>query len=175
VVLGEEERTLEKRYACWVDTDLAAIDCLVEVNECSESAIADCLAAWGDERALCPRPQAEVFEMTADCFRTTTEDGVDAFLDSRAARCDCLTNCTDADPDSDAMQCMVDTLQAEVELLGPQGRQELECVTKLWRQLAVCFGNETSCEGPVTACADIPAPEPECGIAGGILDDCLNL
>jgi hypothetical protein len=175
VVLGEEERTLENRYACWIETDLAAADCLAEVNECFESAIADCLATWRDARALCPRPQAQVVAMMAECFRTTSKDGVDAFLDSREAQCDCLTDCTNPDRDPEVVQCMTDTLQTEVGMLGLEGAKALECVTKFWRERAVCFGNETSCEGPATACDDLPPPDPACAISGAILDPCLSL
>lgn len=174
VVLGEEERTLERRYQCFIDTDLAAVDCLVDVDGCSEGAIADCLSAWSAARTVCPRPQMSVFAMTSDCFRTLAEDGVDAFLDSPEARCDCLARCTNAERDPVVVQCMTETLQAEVERLGVAGADELECITEFWRERAVCFGNETSCEGALTACADLPIPDPACAITGTILDECLE-
>jgi len=176
-VIEEEEygMTLENRFACFVDIDLAAVDCLVAVDECSESAITDCRDARDTARtpplAGCPTPHADIREMINDCQTTDAVDGVDAFLDFRSAQCDCLPNCTSADPDPEVEECMEDALQAEVDVHGPN---ELVCITKFWRQRAVCFGNEVSCDGVETACADIPAPDPACAISGTILLDILS-
>ena len=178
ILTAEYGTSLENRFACFVDIDLVAVDCLVEVNECSESAITDCLDARDTARIPppgCPTPHETIIPLINDCTQTLTEDGVDAFLDSRSARCDCLTSCTHTDRGPDVVACMVDTLQDEVDRLGSEGADELRCITKFWRQLAVCFGNEVSCEGAETACADIPAPDPACAISGAILDDCLSL
>jgi hypothetical protein len=178
VLLAEFGISLEKRFACFVDIDLAAVDCLVEVDECSASAIADCRDARDTARIPppgCPDAHESIPVLINDCSMTVAVDGVDAFLDSRSARCDCLTNCTSVDRGLEVEQCMVDTLQDEVDLLGPaDGPNELKCITKFWRQLAVCFGNEVTCDGPETACADLPPPEPACAISGAILDGCLQ-
>jgi hypothetical protein len=178
VVLSEEERTLENRLACFVNADLGAVDCLMEVNECSESAIADCREARDkartDPELRCFPPSGDVSALLGECFRTVAKDGVDAFLDSRSPRCDCLTNCTGADRDPEVVECMEIALQAEVAVLG---LTELDCITKFWRQLAVCFGNEASneatCEDAETACADLPPSD--CAISDAVLDDCLTL
>jgi len=65
----------------------------------------------------------------------------------------------------------MDALQARVEMLGPDGPMELKCITAFWRRIAVCFGNEVTCDGAETACADIPPMV--CAISGTILDHCL--
>ena len=175
VVLGEERMTLETRFVCLIDVDLETVDCLAQVDECSEGAIADCLATREMGQINCPRPHADVIPLTSPCLATLTEDGVEAFLDSQSAHCDCITTCINVDPDPLVVQCMVDTLQAEVDALGTEGPSELKCITEFWRQGAVCFDNETSCNGPGTACGAIPPPEPFCMISGAILDDCLIL
>jgi hypothetical protein len=176
VILDEEYgMSLANRFACFVDIDLAAVDCLVEVNECSESAITDCLDARDAARTPppgCPTPHEDIRDLINDCTRPAAVDAVDAFLDSRSSQCDCLTNCTSADPEPDVVQCMIDTLQAEVDVL-PQGPTELKCINEFWRRKAVCFGNEMTCDGPVTACSDLPPML--CGISNTILDDCLVL
>jgi len=172
VILAEEERTLENRFACLIEVDLAAASCLAEVNECSESAIADCVDARAMSAGSCSTPQASVLESFFGCQATVVEDAVDAFLDSRSSQCDCLTDCTSADPEPDVVECMIGTLQAEVDVL-PQGPTELKCIDEFWRRKAVCFGNEMTCDGPVTACSDLPPML--CGISGTILDDCLTL
>ncbi|MDH3200476.1 MAG: hypothetical protein OEM15_06250 [Myxococcales bacterium] len=171
VILGEEEMTLENRLACLIEVDLAAADCLAEVSGCAETAIADCVQARTMGAGSCPTPQDSVLGSFFGCQATVVEDGVDAFLDSRSAQCDCLTNCTSADPDPAVFECMVDTLQAELDMLGPQGPTELKCINEFWRRKAVCFGNEMTCDGAATACADLPPML--CGISGTILDDCL--
>jgi hypothetical protein len=172
VILAEEERTLENRFACLIEVDLAAASCLAEVSECSESAIADCVDARSISAGSCSTPQASVLESFFGCQATVVEDAVDAFLDSRSAQCDCVTGCTSADPEPDVVECMLGTLQAEVDVL-PQGPTELKCINEFWRRKAVCFGNEMTCDGPVTACSDLPPML--CGISGTILDDCLTL
>jgi hypothetical protein len=121
----------------------------------------------------CPTVHEDVIPLFNVCSAVVPEDGVDAYLDSRAARCDCLTECGNADRDPEVEECMVTTLQAEVDMLGPTGPTALRCITKFWRQSAVCFGNELSCDGPATACDDIPPTV--CAISGSILDDCLTL
>ncbi len=173
VVLGEEEMTLENRLACLIEVDLAAADCLAEVSGCEAAGIADCVAARTMGAGSCPTPQRSVQESFAECQATVVEDAVDAFLDSRSAQCDCLTNCTSADPDPEVLECMVDTLQTELDMLGPQGPTELTCINQFWRRKAVCFGNEMTCDGAMTACSDLPLTP--CAISGAILDDCLAL
>lgn len=173
VIVGEKERTLENRFVCLIEVDLAAADCLAEVSGCLESGIADCVDARIMAAGSCPTPQDSVLESFFECQATVAEDAVDAFLDSRSAQCDCLTNCTSADPDPEVFECMVNTLQAEVDMLGPQGQTELKCINEFWRRKAVCFGNEMTCDGAVTACADLPLMP--CAISGAILDDCLAL
>jgi hypothetical protein len=172
VIVAEEERTLENRFVCLIEVDLAAASCLAEVSECSEGAIADCVDARIMSAGSCSTPQASVLESFFGCQATVVEDAVDAFLDSRSSQCDCLTDCTSADPEPDVVECMKDTLQAEVDVL-PQGPTELKCINEFWRRKAVCFGNEMTCDGPVTACSDLPPML--CGISGTILDDCLAL
>jgi len=173
VVLGEEEMTLENRLVCLIEVDLGAADCLAEVSGCSESGIADCVDARTMSAGSCPTPQDSVLQSFFECQATIVEDGVDAFLDSRSAQCDCLTNCTPADPDPAVVQCMIETLQAEVDMLGPSGPNELKCINEFWRRKAVCFGNEMTCDGAVNACADLPPMV--CAISGALLDDCLAL
>ncbi len=173
VVLNEEKMTLETRLACLVDVDLAAADCLAEVSDCSETAIMGCVDARTMGATSCPTPQDSVLQSFFECQATVVEDGVDAFLDSRSAQCDCLTSCTPTEPDPAVVQCMEQTLQAEVDMLGPAGPNELKCITQFWRRRAVCFGNETICDGAVTACSDLPPMV--CAISGTILDDCLAL
>jgi len=168
----DPQRTLENRFACLIEVDLAAASCLAEVDECSESAIADCVDARIMSAGSCPKPHSSVLESFSGCQATVVKDAVDAFLDSRSSQCDCLTNCTSADPEPDVVECMMDTLQAEVDVLPPQeGPTELKCVNEFWRRKAVCFGNEMTCDGPVTACSDLPPML--CGISNTILDDCL--
>lgn len=174
VILGEEQMTLENRFACLIEVDFEAVDCLAEVSECSESVIADCLKVRLDGQIDCPKPHLDVIPMVSECQETVAEDGVDAFLDSRSAQCDCITDCTSADPDPEVVDCMVDTLQAAVDELGPTGPNELKCITKFWRQKAVCFGNELTCDGAVTGCDDLPLML--CAISGTILlDNCPDL
>ncbi|MDH3625995.1 MAG: hypothetical protein OEQ49_19190 [Myxococcales bacterium] len=173
VILGEEEMTLENRLACLIEVDLAAADCLAEVSGCAESGIADCVDARIMAAGACPTPQDSALQSFFECQATVVEDGVDAFLDSRSAQCDCLTNCTSADPDPQVFECMLNTLQAEVDMLGAQGPTELKCISEFWRRKAVCFGNEMTCDGAVTACADLPPML--CAISGALLDDCLAL
>jgi len=172
VILAEEERTLENRFACLIEVDLVAASCLAGVDECSEGAIADCVDARIMSAGSCSTPRPPVLESFFDCQATVVEDAVDAFLDSRSSQCDCLTDCTGADPEPDVVECMIDTLQAEVDVL-PQGPTELKCINEFWRRKAVCFGNEMTCDGPVTACSDLPPML--CGISNTILDDCLTL
>jgi len=172
VIVAEEERTLENRFECLIGVDLAAASCLAEVNECSESAIADCVDARIMSAGSCSTPQESVLQSFFGCQATVVEDAVDAFLDSRSSQCDCITGCTSADPEPDVVECMINTLQAEVDAL-PQGPTELKCINEFWRRKAVCFGNEMTCDGPVTACSDLPPML--CGISGTILDDCLAL
>ena len=109
--------------------------------------------------------------MTAECSATVVEDGVDAFLDAREARCDCLTTCMNAERDPVTITCMEETLDMEVAMLGPEGPDELGCFTEFWRKSAVCFGNETSCDGAVTACSDLPPML--CVIDATLLEACL--
>lgn len=178
VLEAEFGATLENRFECFVDIDLMAVDCLLEVNECAEGAIMGCVDARNAARTPppgCPTPHETIIPLLSECTRTLTEDGVDAFLDSRSARCDCLAGCVQPDRGPDVVTCMVDVLQEEVDALGPTGAAELRCITKFWRQFAVCFGNELSCEGAETACADIPPPDPACAISGTILEGCLPL
>ncbi len=169
--------TLETRLACLIEVDLAAADCLAEVSGCAESAIADCVQARteaaGAGEGGCQTPHQSVLEGFFDCQATVVADAVDAFLDSRSAQCDCLTNCTSSDPGPDVEDCMKDTLQAEVNALGPEGQAELKCINEFWRRRAVCFGNETTCDGAVTACSDLP--QMVCAISGALLDGCLAL
>jgi len=168
VILGEEEMTFEIRLACLIEVDLAAADCLAEVSGCAESVIADCVQARTMGAGSCPTPQESVLDSLFECQATVVEDAVDAFLDSRSAQCDCITDCTSADPNQEVVDCMVDTLQAEVDA---HGLIALKCFTEFWRRRAVCFGNEMTCDGAVTACADLPAMD--CVIDLAILNDCL--
>jgi hypothetical protein len=170
VIQGEEQMTFENRLDCLIDVDFMAVDCLAEVNECSESAITDCVDARAMGQINCPRPHADVIPMISPCLATMTEDGVDAFLDSRSARCDCLTTCTSTDEDPEVVQCMMDTLQAE---FAAHGLDALKCITKFWRQTAVCLGNEATCDPGSDACIDLPLMV--CAISGTVLDDCLAL
>ncbi len=173
VILGEDEMTLENRLACLIEVDLAAADCLAEVSGCEATGIADCVDVRIMAAGACPTPQDSALQSFFECQATVVEDGVDAFLDSRSAQCDCLTNCTSADPDPQVFECMQNTLQAEVDILGPEGPTQLKCITEFWRRKAVCFGNEMTCDGAVTACADLPPML--CAISGAALDDCLAL
>jgi hypothetical protein len=166
--------TLENRFQCFVDIDLVAADCLFEVDECAEGAIMECVDARTAARTPepgCPDPHATITPLLTECTRTLAEDGVDAFLDWQSARCDCQAGCVQPDRGPDVVACMVDVLQDEVDALGPAGAAEPRCITRFWRQFAVCFGNEVSCEGAVTACADLPPPDPACAISGTILLD----
>lgn len=169
-VLGEEAGTLEDRYACYVAADLAAADCLMGVNDCSESAIADCRTTRSDDRLCLPAPNEDVRLEVFKCLELEAMDGVDAFLDSESARCDCLTGCTSTDPDPLVEACMVVALGAAAADKPPP---DLTCITTFWRRRAVCFGNEATCDGSVTACDDLPSSS--CAISDAILEDCLPL
>jgi len=173
IILEEEFMTLENRFACLVGVDTDAVTCLQAVEGCDDTEIAGCVSERSTKLMSCPTPQQAVIQLTSACLNTVVEDGVDAFLDSRAARCNCLDSCTPAEPDADVIACMNDTLQAEVNALEPAQRaSELECFTDFWRRNAVCFANESSCEGAMTACSDLPAVV--CAISGAVLDQCLE-
>ncbi|MEM7433831.1 MAG: hypothetical protein AAF436_01675 [Myxococcota bacterium] len=165
IVINEELMTLETRLECLVAANIDGAACLEEVEDCSESAIAACQAATTETKIACPSPFADVIPLTAMCSKTVVEDGVDAFLDAREARCDCLGSCVNAEREASTVDCMVMALDAEDD--------ELVCFTEFWRQRAVCFGNETECDGAVTACSDLESLD--CAIDVAILDDCLVL
>ncbi|MGB5809365.1 MAG: hypothetical protein WBG86_02470 [Polyangiales bacterium] len=171
IVFDEELMTLEKRFECLVVVNLDAAACVAEVDACEENEIMACEETRAMGKRDCPTPFADVIPLTGECFSTRVEDGVGAFLDSRAARCGCLEDCFDTDPEPAVVDCMTETLDMEVAMLGPMGPAELGCITEFWRKSAVCFGNEVSCEGAVTACSDIPPML--CGISGALLDACL--
>lgn len=172
VILNEEFMTLENRLACLAQVDFDAVDCLAGADECSEDTIATCLDVRQMGQQACPKPHDSVPPLLSGCQAIVVEDGVDAFLDSRSAQCDCITDCTSVDPDPAMVECMTDTLQLEIDALEPAARfQGLRCITKFWRQRAVCFGNEVVCDGASTACDDLPPMF--CDISGTALDDCL--
>ncbi|MEM7135946.1 MAG: hypothetical protein AAF500_05160 [Myxococcota bacterium] len=167
IVINEELMTLETRLECLVAANIDGAACLDEVVDCSEPGIAACKTTATETKQACPKPFADLIPLTAMCSSTVVEDGVDAYLDAREARCDCLGSCVNAEREASTVDCMVMALDAEVGTL----RDELVCFTEFWRQNAVCFGNETECDGAVTACSDL---EPmDCAIDEAILDDCL--
>lgn len=171
IVLNEELMTLETRLECLVAANLAGVDCLRDVDACDAEAVATCETTTAQTKQDCPVPFADVIPLTAECSATVAADGVDAFLDAREARCDCLPNCMNAERDPSVSACMEDTLAMELAMLGPDGPDELACFTEFWRKNAVCFGNESSCDGAITACSDIPPVF--CAIDATLLEACL--
>lgn len=164
-VLNEELMTLETRLECLVQANEDGAACLGAVEGCDASEIADCEMTTTAMKQACPTPFEDVAPLTAECSDTVVEDAVDAFLDAREAQCNCRTSCMNAERDPVTVACMEDTLELEMEA-------ELGCFAQFWRTNAVCFGNETECDGAVTACSDLQL-EPCEFIDETLLEACL--
>jgi hypothetical protein len=151
--VAADEETLRDAFDCRIQVDLNSIDCVEEVIACDEASLTACDDAREVAEDACSEPGEAVKVATAPCFETTPEDAVEAAFDEYAARCDCLTGCTSADlPGPDVQACMVNAVRDQAAALGEMAPDELACAAHASLAFAICFGNETTCDGGLLRC-----------------------
>ncbi len=151
--LAVEDEILRNQFDCLLQADLDAIDCVGGVLACDLASLDTCDDARQVADDACPDPDPEVIAAAAPCAQTTAEDAVEAFFDTFAAQCDCLSACTPADlPGPDVEACMIDAVRDQAAALGEGGPDALACAARVSRRQEVCLGNQTNCDSGLRDC-----------------------